>query len=72
MNHHANRSPGAAVDPGGAPPADAPMQVQPWSEDAPHAVRADDGDARYRGELFLPGWLRIERQPTAEQGPGAA
>ena len=54
-----------------APPGDTPMQVPPVSEESAHALEADAADARYQGELFLPGWLPIERQPSAEQGPGA-
>ena len=70
MNPLASRH-NAAVDTGGAPPADAPMQVLPWAEDSQRAIGAEDAGTRYQGELFLPGWLRIELQPTAEQGPGA-
>jgi hypothetical protein len=47
------------------------MQVLPLAEESPRAIGAEAADARYRGELFLPGWLRIELHPTAEQGPGA-
>jgi len=61
----------AAADIGRAPPADAPMQVLPWAEVSSHSIGSEDADTRYQGELFLPGWLRIELQPTAEQGPGA-
>ena len=60
----------ATADTGRAPPADAPMQVLPWAEDPRRSIGAEDADTRYQGELFLPGWLRIELQPTAEQGPG--
>ena len=69
MNPLVNRN-NAAVDiaPG---PADAPMQVPPLSEEATHTLGAEDANTRYQGELFLPGWLKIELQPTAEQGPGA-
>jgi hypothetical protein len=70
MNPLANRH-NPAVDTGGTPPADAPMQVLPWTEDSPRSTGAEDAGARYQGELFLPGWLRIELDPTAEQGPGA-
>lgn len=60
----------AAVD--NAPvPADAPMQVPPLTEEAAHTLGADDAGTRFQGDLFLPGWLRIELQPSAEQGPGA-
>jgi hypothetical protein len=69
MNPLVNRN-NAAVDVG-APPADAPMQVPPLSEEATHTLGAEDTGTRYQGDLFLPGWLRIELQPTAEQGPGA-
>jgi len=69
MNPLANRH-HATVDTGGAPPADAPVQVQPWTEDSPRSAGAEDAAARHQGELFLPGWLPIEQQPTAEQGPG--
>jgi hypothetical protein len=69
MNPLVNRN-NAAVDI--APlPADAPMQVPPLSEEATHTLGAEDTGTRYQGDLFLPGWLRIELQPTAEQGPGA-
>ena len=61
----------AAADIGRPPPGDAPSQVVPSAEESPQTTGADDTDTRYRGELFLPGWLRIEREPTAEQGPGA-
>jgi hypothetical protein len=47
------------------------MQVPPLSEEATHTLGAEDTGTRYQGDLFLPGWLRIELQPTAEQGPGA-
>jgi len=69
MNPFANR-PDAAVDIGRPPPADAPMQVVPWAEDSRRSIGAEDAATRYAGDLFLPGWLRIELQPTAEQGPG--
>jgi hypothetical protein len=69
MNPLADRR-GKVADPGAPSRIETPMQVHPWTEEAPNAVRAEDTDARYTGELFLPGWLRIERQPTAEQGPG--
>jgi hypothetical protein len=69
MNPLVNRN-NAAVDI--APqPADAPMQVPPLSEEAMHKLGAEDTGTRYQGDLFLPGWLKIELQPTAEQGPGA-
>lgn len=61
----------AALDTGRPALADAPMQAVPWMEDSPCAIGGQDAEARYSGELFLPGWLRIELQPTAEQGPGA-
>ncbi len=70
MNPLVNRN-NAAADIGRAPPADAPMQVPPLSEEATHTLGAEDTGTRYQGGLFLPGWLRIELQPTAEQGPGA-
>ena len=69
MNPLASRH-DAAVDIGRPPPADAPTQALPWAEDSPRTIGAEDADTRYRGALFLPGWLRIELQPTAEQGPG--
>jgi len=68
MNPLANRH--DAVDIGRPPPADSPMQVLPWTEDSTRSIGAEDAATRYQGELFLPGWLRIELQPTAEQGPG--
>ena len=52
-------------------PADVPMQVPPLSEESTHTLGAEDAGTRYQGDLFLPGWLKIELQPTAEQGPGA-
>ena len=61
----------AAADIGRPPPADAPMQALPWAEESSRSIGAEDANTRYQGELFLPGWLRIELQPTAEQGPGA-
>jgi hypothetical protein len=70
MNPLVNRNNGAA-DIGRPPPADAPMQVPPLSEEAAHTLGAEATGTRYQGDLFLPGWLRIELQPTAEQGPGA-
>ena len=69
MNPLVNRN-NAAVDIG-SPPADAPMQVPPLSEESTHTLGAEDSGTRYQGDLFLPGWLKIELQPTAEQGPGA-
>jgi len=69
MNPLANRH-DAAVDIGRAPPADAPMQGPPLAEESTRSIGAEDAATRYKGELFLPGWLRIEQQPTAEQGPG--
>ena len=70
MNPLVNRNHSAA-DIGRPPPADAPTQVLPWAEDSAHTIGAEDANTRYQGGLFLPGWLRIELQPTAEQGPGA-
>ena len=52
-------------------PADVPAQVPPLSEESTHTLGAEDIGTRYQGDLFLPGWLKIEQQPTAEQGPGA-
>ena len=69
MNPLVNRR-NPALD-NGPRPADAPAQVPPLSEDSSHTLGAEDGNTRYHGDLFLPGWLRIEQQPTAEQGPGA-
>jgi hypothetical protein len=43
----------------------------PWAETSSHSIGAENADTRYQGDLFLPGWLKIELQPTAEQGPGA-
>ena len=70
MNPLVNRN-NPAVDSGGAPPADAPMQVVPWAEESGRTLGADDANTRYQGDLVLPGWLPIEVQPTADQGPGA-
>ncbi len=70
MNPLANRN-STAADVAHAPAGDTPMQLPPLSEEAAHTLGAEDTGTRYRGDLFLPGWLRIERQPTAEQGPGA-
>ena len=70
MNPLVNRN-SVAVDIGRPPPGDAPVQVVPWAGDSSHSLGAEDADNRYHGELFLPGWLKIELQPTAEQGPGA-
>jgi hypothetical protein len=69
MNPLVNRH-NPAVDIGPRP-ADAPMQVPPLSQESSHTLGAEDANTRYQGDLFLPGWLRIELQPTAEQGPGA-
>ena len=68
MNPHIHPAPG--VDHGSLPPADAPMQVVPWAEDSPRTIGAEDAQSRYSGPLFLPGWLKAELNPTAEQGPG--
>ena len=70
MNPLVNRN-SAGADIGRPPPADAPMQALPWAEDSSRSIGSEDANTRYQGELFLPGWLRIELQPTAEQGPGA-
>ena len=70
MNPLVNRH-NAAADIGRPPPADAPMQALPWAEESARSTGAEDANTRYQGELFLPGWLKIELQPTAEQGPGA-
>ncbi len=69
MNPLANRH--HATEAGHARTGDTPMQLPPTSEEAGHQLGTGDADARYQGELFLPGWLRIEREPLAEQGPGA-
>jgi hypothetical protein len=69
MNPLVNRN-NSAADVGHVQPADAPMQVPPLSEEAAHTLGAEAVDARYKGDLFLPGWLPIERDPSAEQGPG--
>jgi len=61
---------GAAAEIGRPPSGDAPSQVVPAGEESPPSAAAEDGDERYRGELFLPGWLKIERDPSADQGPG--
>ena len=60
-----------AVDIGRPPLSDAPSQVVPWAENAAHSQGDDELEARYQGDLFLPGWLKIELQPSADQGPGA-
>ena len=52
-------------------PADMPTQLPPLSEQSSNSLGSEDANTRYQGELFLPGWLRIELQPNAEQGPGA-
>lgn len=70
MNPLVNRH-NSAVDIGRPPPADTPSQVLPWTEGSAHDLGAEDADTRYQGDLFLPGWLRIELQPNAEQGPGS-
>ncbi len=70
MNPLVNRN-AAGADIGRPPPADAPMQSLLWTEDSSRSIGSEDANTRYQGDLFLPGWLRIERQPTAEQGPGA-
>ncbi len=60
----------ASADNGRPPPADAPMQALPLAGVSSRSIGAEDADTRYQGDLFLPGWLKIELQPTAEQGPG--
>jgi len=62
---------GTAADTVQAAPDDAPTLAIPPTLEAPRTAAPEDADGRYRGELFLPGWLRIEREPSAEQGPGA-
>ena len=69
MNPLVNRH-NAAVDIG-LRPVDAPMQLPPLSEQSPNTLGPEDTNTRYQGDLFLPGWLKIEVQPDAEQGPGA-
>ena len=69
MNPLVNRH-DTAVDLGPRP-ADAPMQLPPLAEQTGHSLGGEDTNNRYQGDLFLPGWLKIELQPTAEQGPGA-
>ena len=69
MNPLVNRN--HAADIGQPSPADAPSQVVPLAETSSHSIGAEDAATRYHGDLFLPGWLKIELQPTAEQGPGA-
>jgi hypothetical protein len=69
MNPLVNRH-NPAVDIGQRP-ADSPTQLPPLSGESSHSLGAEDANTRYQGDLFLPGWLRIEREPTAEQGPGA-
>ena len=61
----------AAADIGRPLPGDAPSQVVPGAEGSPQAAGPEDTEDRYRGDLFLPGWLKIEREPTADQAPGA-
>ena len=70
MNPLVNRNT-AAADMGSPPRVDAPTQVVPWAEDSSSSISPEDANTRYQGELFLPGWLKLELQPTAEQGPGA-
>jgi hypothetical protein len=70
MNPLVNRQ--HAAESGHAPAGDTPMQLPLLSEEAGHALAAGDAGSRYQGDLFLPGWLRIEREPQAEQGPGVA
>ena len=55
----------------GPRPDDSSMQLPPLSGESSNSLGAEDASTRYRGDLFLPGWLRIELQPEAEQGPGA-
>ena len=55
----------------GPRPVDTPMQLPPLSEQSAHTLGPEDTNTRYQGNLFLPGWLKIEVQPDAEQGPGA-
>lgn len=53
------------------PPADAPVQVAPLTGELSATAGAQEAAAPQGGELFLPGWLKIELPPEAEQGPGA-
>jgi hypothetical protein len=59
------------ADIGRAPPGDAPIQVLPFAEDAPGRTGQNTIEQVYAGHLFLPGWLKLELAPSAEQGPGA-
>ena len=70
MNPLASRG-GDATDAARTPPADAPLQVLPWAEDAPGRSGQHSISHVYDGQLFLPGWLKLEMAPSAEQGPGA-
>ncbi len=60
-----------ATESGHARTGDTPMQLPPLSGETDHAHGPEEASSRYQGDLFLPGWLRIECQPLAEQGPGA-
>ena len=70
MNPLASRGT-AEIDPGREPPGDAPMQVLPWAEDAPGRTGQNTIENVYAGHLVLPGGLKLELLPSAEQGPGA-
>lgn len=67
VNRHSNPVEGSQPRAG-----DAPMQLPPLAEESAQAHGADDTSSRYKGDLFLPGWLKIELEPSADQGPGAA
>ena len=58
------------ADAGRIPPGDAPLQVLPWAEDSPGRSGQTGIEHVYTGHLFLPGWLKLEIAPSAEQGPG--
>jgi len=45
--------------------------VLPFAEDAPGRTGQNTIEHVYAGHLFLPGWLKLELAPSAEQGPGA-
>jgi hypothetical protein len=70
MNPLASRGT-ADVEVGREPPGDAPMEVLPWAEDVLGRTGQTGIENAYAGHLFLPGWLKLELPPSAEQGPGA-
>lgn len=66
MNPLANRHHPAA-DIGHLAPSGSLTEVPPLTEEV---AGPDESISLYQGDLFLPGWLKTELQPNADQGPG--